>query len=331
MQNKIDKCPLCEKTVEQKYIRSHIDSQSKIKYDLFLCSDCDAQHWSPLQNPGGVWYERDERYANRNIDPTIVPGLQHIAALKKMLKMKSSEQDKILDVGCGNGNFLAYANKFGFKGVGFDFDRDGIESGKRAFGLTDLFVDDLSGYKSKNPNEKYAWVTFFDVFEHVDNHNIFIKDVKDLLKDGGHIVMSIPHRDSAAWLIPGDLPPRHLTRWNQLSITKFLEARGFDNVDVGFIPATLDFLVTKLRWKYGKHFNFNLVGKVKQKEAKETYKNEQGQVSYIPKQSIKVKLVHALAKIKDYTLFGIPAIFIWLLMLGAKQRYTDMYIIARKK
>jgi D-beta-D-heptose 7-phosphate kinase/D-beta-D-heptose 1-phosphate adenosyltransferase len=265
-------CPLCKTDCEQKFVRSHIDKVTNQKYDLYQCENCFAQHWFPMQNPGGYWYERDERYANRNIDPTIIPGLQHIASVKKMKKIGGKS---VLDVGCGNGNFLAYAEKNGFKGVGFDFDRDGIESGKRSFGLSDLFVDDLAGYKSKHPEEKdkYDWVTFFDVFEHIDNHNEFIDDVKFFLKTGGHIALSIPHRDSAPWLIPGDLPPRHLTRWNPKSITKFFEARGFDHVDVGFIPATLDFLVTKLRWKYGKHFNFNLVGKVKQKEAKESYKN----------------------------------------------------------
>lgn len=332
MLDKNEICPLCKATCNQKYVRSHTDSVTSTRYDLYQCINCNAQHWEPLKNPGGAWYERDERYANRNIDPTIIPGIQHIAAMKKIRKI-SGNTGNILDVGCGNGNFLAYAEKFGFKGTGFDFDRDGIESGKRAFGLKDLSVDDLAGYKNKHADEKdkYDWVTFFDVFEHIDNHNEFIDDVKFFLKTGGHIALSIPHRDSASWLIPGDLPPRHLTRWNKSSITRFFNDRGFDQIDVGFIPATLDFLVTKLRWKYGKRFNFNLVGKIKQGEAKETYKNEQGKVSYIPKKSLKVKIVHALAKTKDYVLFGIPAALIWIAMLGTKERYTDMYIIARKK
>jgi 2-polyprenyl-3-methyl-5-hydroxy-6-metoxy-1,4-benzoquinol methylase len=327
MKDKIFQCPICEKIVPQKFLREHRDEQLKSNYDLFLCSICDAQHWFPLKNPGGVWYERDGRYAGRNIDPTLVPGLQHIAAMKIMKRNPGT----LLDVGCGNGNFIAYAAKFGFDCTGFDFDRDGIESGKKTFGIEKLTVDDLGGFLQKNPENKYDWVTFFDVFEHIDNHNEFIQNVKSLLKDGGNIAMSIPHRDSALWLIPADLPPRHLTRWSPSSITNFLEVRGFTDVKVGFIPATLDFIITKFRWKYGKWFNFGLVGKVKMSEAKESYKNNQGSTSFIPKKSMKVRIVHLLAKIKDYVLFGIPGILVYIAMLGTKQRFTDMYIIATKK
>lgn len=327
MKDKTDRCPLCEVVSLQKFKRDHTDSKNGVKYDLFLCTSCDAQHWSPLQNPGGVWYERDERYAGRNIDPTVIPGIQHVAAMKIM----KNNPGTLLDVGCGNGNFIAYANKFGFDCTGFDFDRDGIESGKKTFGIEKLTVDDLHGFLQKNPNNKYDWVTFFDVFEHIDNHKQFMNDVKTLLKNGGGIAMSIPHRDSALWLIPADLPPRHLTRWSPSPIRNFLEQRGFSDVRIGFIPASLDFIITKFRWKYGKRFNFGLVGKMKQKQSKETYTNQQGETSFIPRKSLKVRLVHFLAKAKDYILFGIPAILVYISMLGSKARYTDMYIIARFK
>lgn len=325
-------CPICAVNCPQKFIKNYIDPQTNKNYDLFQCSFCDAQFWNPLQNPGGVWYERDERYANRNIDPTMVPGYQHVLTMKflnRYFSLHNKLSKNILDVGCGNGNFLAYAKKFGFTGTGFDFDRDGIDSGKRTFGIENLFVDDLPNYKLKHSEERYDLVTFFDVFEHIDNHNIFIDDVKSFLNPNGLIAMSIPHRDSASWLIPGDLPPRHLTRWNPSAIKKFLEMRGFEILKIGRIQATWMFIIMKLRWKYGKLFNFGLVAKAKQKNALEKYTNEQGKAAFVPKTSKKIKFLHSLARLKDVIFFGLPAAIIYLLLIGSKERYTDMYVIAK--
>lgn len=336
MLNKTEKCSLCGEVCEQKYLWSHTDTtQSKYekentnyqpqKYDLYLCEECGVEHWNPMKNPGGVWYERDERYANRNVDPTLVPGLQHQIAIKEMKKNLGI----ILDVGCGNGNFLAYAYKNGFTGEGFDFDRDGIESGKRAFGLESLFVDDLTGYKQKNPNKKFDWVTFFDVFEHIDNHNIFTEDIKYFLKNSGHISLSIPHAPASRWLLTSDLPPRHLTRWSQSAIKQFLERKGFKEIKIFLLRAPFHQIVLKLKWKYGWFFQFGFVGKVKQKQSTETYINKQGKTSFISKKSMKIKLFETVAKMKDYLIFGIPAIAVWLYLFATKKIYTDQIVIAR--
>lgn len=327
MLDKIEKCPLCSKEVQQKYLWSHTDPSQNKKYDLFLCSECGVEHWEPLQNPGGVWYERDERYANRNIDPTLVPGLQHMIAVEEM----KSHKGEILDVGCGNGNFLAYAKKFGFTGDGFDYDRDGIESGKRTFGIETLYVDDLTGWTEKHSGKTYDWVTFFDVFEHIDNHNIFIEQVKSFLKPDGEIAFSIPHSYGARFILTADFPPRHLTRWSPEAIKNFLEKRGYEVKKIKLIPAPFHQLVLKIKWRYGKFLSFGLVGKVKQKEAKEVYQNEQGNISFIPKQTFKIKLIHLLAKTKDIVFFGIPAAIYYLYLLPQKSRYTDMVIFAKIK
>lgn len=327
MENKTEQCPICEKVAEQKYLWSHVDPSQNKKYDLYQCSACGVEHWFPMQNPGGVWYERDERYANRNIDPTLVPGLQHMIAVSQMQNHKG----EILDVGCGNGSFLAYAKKFGFIGDGFDYDRDGIESGKRTFNIPTLYVDDLTGWTQKHAGKKYDWVTFFDVFEHIDNHNVFIEQVKSFMKPDGEISFSIPYSYGSRFILTADLPPRHLTRWSPEAITKFLEKKSFEVKKIKLIAAPFHQLVLKIKWKYGKWFNFGLVGKVKQKEAKEVYINEQGNISYIPNQTTKVKLIHLAAKIKDYVIFGIPAALYWFYLLPQRSRYTDMVIFAKLK
>ena len=326
-------CPLCGKTVKQTYLRTHIDPMTNKTYDLFQCTHCNVQHWNPMKNPGASWYEKDERYSSRNEDPILIANEKHtgtIAYCNNIIKKENRKNFKIFDIGCGVGNFLAYANKFGYDCTGIDFDRDGIEVGKRVFDLQKLYVDDLQSYKQKNPNQKFDLVTFFDVFEHIEDHNVFTESVKEYLNVGGYISLSTPFRDGALWLIPHDLPPRHLTRWDISSQTRYFEERGFKVVKAVRLPASIQFLTMKLRWKFGKYFNFNLVGKMKKSEAKEVYKNEQGRDVFVPKKSFKISLIHALARAKDYILFGIPATCIYIALIPFKMRYTDMYIIAQK-
>lgn len=326
-------CPLCALETENQLLRSHTDPVLGTKYDLFLCMVCDVEHWSPMQNPGNIWYERDERYANRNEDPILNANEKHtgtIAYINKIVPNEKRSSFKIFDIGCGVGNFLAYADKFKYDCTGIDFDRDGIEVGKRVFGLSKLYADDLNGYTSKHPEEKFDLVTFFDVFEHIEDHNSFTESVKTYLNPGGYIALSTPFRHGAHWLMPHDLPPRHLTRWDIQSQSAYFEKRGFTIVEAKKLPATIPFITMKLRWKYGKYFNFNLVGKIKKNEAKETYVNEQQKTVTIPRKSFKVSLIHTLAKAKDYIIFGIPATLIFIALLPFSCRYTDMYLIAKK-
>jgi hypothetical protein len=166
-------------------------------------------------------------------------------------------------------------------------------------------------------------VTFFDVFEHLDDHESFIGRVQDLLKDGGYIAMSMPYRKHAEWFMRADVPPRHLTRWDRTALTNFLKAHGFDVVYIRRIPADIRFIIVKLRFKYGRRTSIGLVNAVRAKTSGSTSMSN-GKSSPI------VRLARFVAAAKDAMLFGIPAIIIWIALLPSSQRYLTLYAIARK-
>jgi SAM-dependent methyltransferase len=309
-------CPLCGAVTPFPCVREH--SEGGVNYELYGCRVYAIEFWWPLKNPGAEWYSHDARYADRNANPVWEAGLNQ----KKVISFLDPFKGKVLDVGCGIGNSLAYAVERGWEGIGIDFDADAIAAGKKRFGLTNLEVNDVVTYARIHADKKFDLITFFDVLEHVDNHNEFIEAISSLLVDGGYIAMSMPYRKHAEWLMPLDVPPRHLTRWDRTSLKKFLEARGFAVVYMTRRTDGIWNIIMRLRFKYGNKLSFGAVRAVRS-----TIKDTD-----IPrrKRPLVVRVVHALAKSKDTIFFGPPALIIWVAMLLSSSRYVTLYAIARK-
>jgi SAM-dependent methyltransferase len=313
-------CPLCHQATQFEHKDTYQDPGG-LKYDLYACKTCDAWFWEPLKNPGGEWYAHDPRYADRNSDPILEPNWNH----KKIISFLAPFTGSVLDVGCGVGNFLAWARSSGWETQGIDFDKDAIEAGKRTFGLERMEVASITDFAARNQNKTFDLVTAFDVFEHIDNHDEFIATIKKLLVPRGYVAMSMPYRKRAAWLMPGDWPPRHLTRWDRHSIKRYLEGQGLEVLYLNRKTEGLRFIILKFRFMFGKYLSFGMVKKVK-----DSVKSSDGRAAAGSART-RVKLMEALAKTKDAVIFGIPAFFVWLAMLPTSYKYVTLYVIARKR
>jgi SAM-dependent methyltransferase len=317
---KPSECVICGSGPVGDEHRTHRDNETE--YKLWRCNACAVQFWTPFKNPGAEWYGKDERYAGRNIDPILRPNWNH----KKVITYLAPHKGSVLDVGCGIGNFLAHARARGWSVKGIDFDPDAIRAGAETFQLDGLETNDLAGFRHSRPGETFDLVTFFDVLEHIDNHSEFMSDVRSLVKKDGHIAMSMPYRKGARWLIPHDLPPRHLTRWDRRSLSAFLKREGFEPVYLTRRSEGLRFIILKLRFRFGKHLSFNVVGK-----AKAAVRQSGQPVRAGTSNERRIQNLERLAAIKDAILYGIPALCIWFAMLPTSRRYITLYCIAKKK
>ncbi len=309
-------CPLCNAEAPKTTGRTHTDGATT--YAQYGCDACLVQFWWPLKNPGAEWYRTHEKYGNRNADPVWNATTNH----KKTMTVLS-RPGAVLDIGCGIGNFLSLAKEKGWQIAGIDFDTDAIASAKKVTEVDDFEAADVVTYAARHPDRKFDLVTFFDVLEHVDNHNEFIGSVKLLLKPGGHIAMSMPYRKHALWLMRADVPPMHLTCWDRESLERFLDARGFDVVYMRRSSEGIWPIIMKLRFRYG---NWSSLGAVN------VARKASGNSSAGPRnRPLLVRLVHIAAKAKDIILFGLPALIIWLVMLPSPKRYIDLFAIAKMR
>lgn len=135
---------------------------------------------------------------------------------------------RLLDVGCGNGNFLLWAVAAGWKGIGVDPDPTAVEAARRQ-GL-DVYVGTVETIREEGT---FDVVTMSHVLEHVHDPRTTLTKAYTLLKNGGTLWLDTPNIDSVGHRLFGAHwrglePPRHLVLFNPRSLRWLLSQAGFE-------------------------------------------------------------------------------------------------------
>lgn len=284
-------CPFCGEIKKIIFIREY--KRQDCRYSLYQCSGCFVQFWEPRRNPGGSWYQ--DRNPYRIID--LIGHKVYRGYHRKFLKRhkNSPEKLRILDLGCGAGEFIAELQKSGFEVFGIDFDKKAIEIAKNEFGLKNVFSESLEEFLVRKDFEKFDFVTFFEVLEHLEDPSDFISKAKRLLKPSGKIVFSTPSRERVLvnankW----DFPPHHLSRWDKKSLESIFNRNGFQ---INYLSYVESFKI--VLGAVDGLFRSGLV----QKSI-----NARGGSKGV----VLPRILYLLAKIKQWVIAGLPAMFLWV-------------------
>jgi SAM-dependent methyltransferase len=140
---------------------------------------------------------------------------------------------KLLDIGCGTGNFLAAARKASYEVTGIELDRKAARFAKERLGLQDILPLTIFEFSQQYAEERFDVVTFFEVLEHQAAPAEFLQKVKTCVRPGGVIALSVPNRER--WLTGPDVldyPPNHFLRWSAQALKRFLSAQGFEVLSI---------------------------------------------------------------------------------------------------
>lgn len=163
--------------------------------------------------------------------PFLFPLRAAIDAGYRHLSFPPIEGGCLLDIGCGNGDFLQVASEMGWAAEGFDFDHKAVEVA-RAMGRNVHCgnIDDLARI-----DRQFDIITASHVIEHVHEPAFLIKQVFRLLKPGGMLWLETPNIDSLGarkygryWR--GLEVPRHLQLFTLKSMYSLLRSSGFENI-----------------------------------------------------------------------------------------------------
>lgn len=298
-------CPICGQGKEFPLIRIHKSSFGR--FQLFECRACKVQFWQPFKNPGSGWYEENNALIPiENLKPKIFKGY-HRQFFSWHPALKGT---KILDLGCGTGEFIAEAKVRGAEVWGVDFDRNAIRITQKYFALANVYAMPFAEFFKKTDLPKFDIITFFEIVEHLDAPLDFIVTVKRLLKPGGKIVVSTPSRERVlANVSIWDFPPHHLTRWNKEAITRLFEKAGFTLGQYGYTDQ-FKMIMAAIQEKTA----LGLVNKTA--EASKKY----------DKKAFLAWFVYFGACLKEYLLGGVPAGILWVFGKLAKRNGGTMIV-----
>jgi 2-polyprenyl-3-methyl-5-hydroxy-6-metoxy-1,4-benzoquinol methylase len=216
-------CPACAAEFEAAPLESHKDPIAGGRYEMFSCASCGVVFAEPRQSVGADWYEKAAPI--RALEKR--PSPSHDWRFRCFLA-ENLQPGRLLDVGCGEGGFLALAKGRGFSVVGFDYDRRMIELARQR-GIVEAESAEFSDWSLRRKAGEFSYITLFDVLEHHPEPARFLSELKRLLKPGGVIAITLPNtlRPLPWGREEHDYPPHHFTRWSSESMRTFLESHGF--------------------------------------------------------------------------------------------------------
>ncbi len=219
-------CPYCN-SQNLKLKRAIISKINKKKYELFLCTNCKIEFFTPLVFEDVYQTEITKGYSEfhkgRVETPIWTKNLIEILIKKKI----NLNEKNILEIGPGDGiNFLALKKVFSkINSENYsivELDKKSIEVCKKR-GINKVY-DFL--FDSKNSNkikEKFDVIIATEVFEHQTNPKEFMEVIFSKLKKDGIVIFTVPNKERFFLKqkeSPEDIPPHHFLRFNKLFFRK---------------------------------------------------------------------------------------------------------------
>jgi len=248
-------CPICEGKNFTSYFDCIDYTKSKEKFSIVKCIACNFLITSPRPDSSslGKYYESENYISHTNssksFSDNIYKQVRTFTLKWKLNVIKSYKQNgKLLDYGCGTGEFLNSCRMAKWQCAGIEPSQVARE---QASHLTQLPV-----VKSLDQiaTEKFDVITLWHVLEHVEVLNETMSELKARLAEGGIIFIAVPNHESADakkyksyWA--GYDVPRHLWHFSQSTMSKLLIKNGLKLLNT--TPMKQDsFYVSLLSEKY---------------------------------------------------------------------------------
>ena len=163
----------------------------------------------------------------------------------------------LLDIGCGNGDFLLNAREAGWSVTGIDPDPKAVAvATQRGLDVSVGSVESLTGWSGC-----YDAITLSHVLEHVHEPRLVVQAIHRLLKPDGVVYVDTPNIESKGAQFWGKNwrgleTPRHLVLFSLQGLVGLLKAGGFENLKIKRRTAVRKFVyLSSLRMQLGKSPN----------------------------------------------------------------------------
>ena len=225
-----NKCPWCGSAKAQINLWLKDEFLTKEDFHICECLNCGLLYTMPRPSKEkiGEYYKSEEYYSHQENNKGFIPKLYE--KVKKVnlkhkyeLATKGIQTGKLLDIGCGVGDFLHTAETHGWQCVGVEPSEDAKAIARQRTNAELLSSED----QEQLPDASFDVITMWHVLEHVDDLRWQVTQLQRLIKPNGRIAIALPNYKSydgqyykehwAAYDVP-----RHLSHFNRQTITKIL-------------------------------------------------------------------------------------------------------------
>lgn len=165
-----------------------------------------------------------------------------------------NKKSKILEIGSGTGFLLDYFYKQGYDIQGIEIDFKRIEKSEELYGKLPIKL--MSGDKLLFGDSTFDVVISFDVFEHIPDTDLHLKEIYRVLKPGGYYLLQTPNKltnvifETIRWKSFTRWKIQHCSLHNYWQIIKRFNTHNFE-VKFHNIPVVNNFFTAKLKWYVG--------------------------------------------------------------------------------
>ncbi|MBM4175388.1 MAG: class I SAM-dependent methyltransferase [Ignavibacteria bacterium] len=225
-----DSCPIC-------YCNKLSDFKEFGRTKLVKCRSCKIIFQNPQPNTAEIKNFYDELYLqsiSRNDVFLKYPQVKAAAEFHlQRIEQRFGKINSILEIGCGNGEFLAALRDLGYSVDGIEISSDGCKYAKSHFDLN-LFNGKIEQFKT---NKEFDLIIFNHSLEHFPDPKFAIQKSCELLKKNGIVWIVLPNILSTDRFVHGDRwdgwhLPYHLFHFSPNSLKFLLKQAKFSRVEL---------------------------------------------------------------------------------------------------
>lgn len=231
-------CPWCDSEKTQMHLWVKDLFLTNEAFEIHECLKCGLLFTEPRPKLEEIakYYQSEEYYSHQENKKGFVPHIYEEVKsinLKKKYKMatKDLEPGRMLEIGCGAGDFLHIMEIHGWDCTGIEPSESAKEIATKKVKAVLLNPQEINQLE----DESFDLITMWHVLEHVDNLKEEIYQLQRLLKKGGRLVLALPNFKSAdaqyykEYWAAYDVP-RHLNHFCRESINNIFKTTDFKRI-----------------------------------------------------------------------------------------------------
>jgi 2-polyprenyl-3-methyl-5-hydroxy-6-metoxy-1,4-benzoquinol methylase len=231
-----NQCPWCGSDKAQINLWLKDEFLTKEDFHICECLNCGLLYTMPRPEKEkiGNYYKSEEYYSHRENKKGFIPKIYE-KVKKRNLKHKYKiateglKVGKILDIGCGVGDFLHTAETHGWECIGVEPSEEAKEIARQRTKAQIIESKELENI----PNQTFDIITMWHVLEHVDDLKWQVEQLQRLIKPTGRIIIALPNYKSYDGQYYKELwaaydVPRHLNHFNKSTLIKIFKTNGLE-------------------------------------------------------------------------------------------------------